>query len=63
VSPGPAPERKALKDLSQRLKGKDGRFRGSLSGKRVNFSARTVISPDPNISVPRWGCPSPWQRR
>ena len=40
-----------LKTLSQRLKGKDGRFRGSLSGKRVNFSARTVISPDPNLSV------------
>ena len=40
-----------LKTLSQRLKGKDGRFRGSLSGKRVNFSSRTVISPDPNLSI------------
>jgi DNA-directed RNA polymerase subunit A' len=46
-----------LKTLSQRLKGKDGRFRGSLSGKRVNFSARTVISPDPNISVIEVGVP------
>ena len=46
-----------LKTLSQRLKGKDGRFRGSLSGKRVNFSARTVISPDPNISVTEVGVP------
>jgi DNA-directed RNA polymerase subunit A' len=46
-----------LKTLSQRLKGKDGRFRGSLSGKRVNFSARTVISPDPNISVSEVGVP------
>ncbi|MDH7593887.1 MAG: DNA-directed RNA polymerase subunit A' [Methanomicrobiales archaeon] len=46
-----------LKTLSQRLKGKDGRFRGSLSGKRVNFSARTVISPDPNISVVEVGVP------
>ncbi|MDI6718375.1 MAG: DNA-directed RNA polymerase subunit A' [Methanomicrobiales archaeon] len=46
-----------LKTLSQRLKGKDGRFRGSLSGKRVNFSARTVISPDPNISVGDVGVP------
>jgi DNA-directed RNA polymerase subunit A' len=46
-----------LKTLSQRLKGKDGRFRGSLSGKRVNFSARTVISPDPNISVNEVGIP------
>ncbi len=46
-----------LKTLSQRLKGKDGRFRGSLSGKRVNFSARTVISPDPNLSVSELGIP------
>ena len=46
-----------LKTLSQRLKGKDGRFRGSLSGKRVNFSSRTVISPDPNLSVRQVGVP------
>jgi DNA-directed RNA polymerase subunit A' len=46
-----------LKTLSQRLKGKDGRFRGSLSGKRVNFSARTVISPDPNLSISEVGVP------
>ncbi|HUU76431.1 MAG TPA: DNA-directed RNA polymerase subunit A' [Methanoregulaceae archaeon] len=46
-----------LKTLSQRLKGKDGRFRGSLSGKRVNFSARTVISPDPNLSIIEVGIP------
>lgn len=37
-----------LKTLSQRLKTKEGRFRGNLAGKRVNFSARTVISPDPS---------------
>jgi len=46
-----------LKTLAQRLKGKDGRFRGSLSGKRVNFSARTVISPDPCISIGEVGVP------
>ncbi|MBP2132716.1 DNA-directed RNA polymerase subunit A' [Methanomicrobium sp. W14] len=46
-----------LKTISQRLKGKDGRFRGSLSGKRVNFSARTVISPDPNLSISQVGIP------
>ncbi|WOF15810.1 DNA-directed RNA polymerase subunit A' [Methanoplanus sp. FWC-SCC4] len=46
-----------LKTISQRLKGKDGRFRGSLSGKRVNFSARTVISPDPNLSINQVGIP------
>jgi len=46
-----------LKTLSQRLKGKEGRFRGNLSGKRVNFSARTVISPDPMISINEVGVP------
>ena len=46
-----------LKTLSQRLTGKDGRFRGSLNGKRVNFSARTVISPDPNLSISQVGIP------
>ena len=41
----------------QRLKGKQGRFRGNLSGKRVDFSARTVISPDPNLGVGEVGVP------
>lgn len=40
-----------LKTIAQRLKGKEGRFRNNLSGKRVNFSARTVVGPDPNISI------------
>ncbi len=46
-----------LKTLAQRLKGKEGRFRSNLSGKRVNFSARTVISPDPNLSINEVGVP------
>jgi len=46
-----------LKTLAQRLKGKEGRFRSNLSGKRVNFSARTVISPDPNLSINELGVP------
>jgi DNA-directed RNA polymerase subunit A' len=46
-----------LKTLAQRLKGKEGRFRGSLSGKRVNFSARTVISPDPCLRISEVGVP------
>ncbi|KAI1098680.1 beta and beta-prime subunits of DNA dependent RNA-polymerase [Jackrogersella minutella] len=37
--------------VCQRLKGKQGRFRGNLSGKRVDFSGRTVISPDPNLAI------------
>ncbi|RLF12463.1 MAG: DNA-directed RNA polymerase subunit A' [Thermoprotei archaeon] len=48
---------RALRTLAQRLKGKEGRFRSSLSGKRVDFSARTVISPDPNLSINEVGVP------
>jgi DNA-directed RNA polymerase III subunit RPC1 len=40
----------------QRLKGKQGRFRGNLSGKRVDFSGRTVISPDPNLRIDQVKC-------
>ncbi len=48
---------RALKTISQRLKGKEGRIRGNLMGKRVDFSARTVISADPNLSVDQVGVP------
>ncbi len=46
-----------LKTLAQRLKGKEGRLRYNLSGKRVNFSARTVISCDPTLSINQVGLP------
>ena len=46
-----------LKTLADRLKSKEGRFRHNLSGKRVNFSARTVITPDPCISINEVGVP------
>ncbi|MBD3260800.1 MAG: DNA-directed RNA polymerase subunit A', partial [Candidatus Altiarchaeales archaeon] len=46
-----------LKTLAQRLKSKEGRFRNNLSGKRVNFSARTVISPDGKLSIDEVGVP------
>ena len=42
---------KPLKAISQRLKGKEGRIRGNLMGKRVDFSARSVITPDPNLEL------------
>ncbi|MBU0899088.1 MAG: DNA-directed RNA polymerase subunit A' [Nanoarchaeota archaeon] len=48
---------RALKGLIQRLKAKEGRIRGNLLGKRVNFSARTVISPDPRLSINEVGVP------
>ncbi|XP_046374548.1 DNA-directed RNA polymerase II subunit RPB1-like [Haliotis rufescens] len=46
-----------LKSVKQRLKGKEGRVRGNLMGKRVDFSARTVITPDPNLRVDQVGVP------
>ena len=46
-----------IRGLCQRLKGKMGRFRGNLSGKRVDFSGRTVISPDPNLQINEVGVP------
>ncbi len=48
---------RVLKGIVQRLKSKEGRFRGNLAGKRVNFSARSVISPDSRISVEEVGVP------
>ncbi|XP_074366508.1 DNA-directed RNA polymerase III subunit 1 [Apium graveolens] len=44
-------ESKPLSGFVQRLKGKQGRFRGNLSGKRVEYTGRTVISPDPNLKI------------
>jgi DNA-directed RNA polymerase II subunit RPB1 len=45
------------RSLRERLKGKEGRIRGNLMGKRVDFSARSVITPDPNLSIDELGVP------
>ncbi|MCX6775089.1 MAG: DNA-directed RNA polymerase subunit A' [DPANN group archaeon] len=47
-----------LKTIAHRLKGKEGRFRHNLAGKRVNFCARSVITPDPYISINEIGVPA-----
>ena len=46
-----------LKAIKERLNGKSGRVRGNLMGKRVDFSARSVITPDPNLSISQLGVP------
>ena len=46
-----------LKAITQRLKAKEGRMRGNIQGKRVDYSARTVISVDPNINIDQFGMP------
>ena len=55
----PAQQRsgRPLKTLKSRLGAKTGRVRGNLMGKRVDFSARSVITPDPNIDVDELGVP------
>ena len=46
-----------LKTITERIKGKEGRIRHNLAGKRVNFSGRTVISPDPFLHINEVGVP------
>jgi len=46
-----------LKTLTERITSKEGRIRHNLTGKRTNFSARTVISPDPRIKINEVGVP------
>jgi DNA-directed RNA polymerase II subunit RPB1 len=59
--PGAAPvaqrSGRPLKSIKDRLNGKGGRMRGNLMAKRVDFSARSVISADPNISIRELGVP------
>jgi DNA-directed RNA polymerase II subunit RPB1 len=46
-----------LKSIKERLVGKHGRVRGNLMGKRVDYSGRSVITPDPNLSATELGVP------
>ena len=51
------PGSKALKSLSDMLKGKQGRFRQNLLGKRVDFSGRSVIVVGPELKIYQCGVP------
>ena len=59
--PGVAPSAqrggRPLKSIQQRIGGKEGRVRYNIQGKRVEQSARTVITPDPNLSIAEVGVP------
>jgi DNA-directed RNA polymerase subunit A' len=48
---------RALRTIVQRLQGKKGRFRYNLTGKRVNFGARSIITPDAHLSINELGVP------
>jgi DNA-directed RNA polymerase subunit beta' len=49
--------RRALKSLSEMLRGKQGRFRQNLLGKRVDYSGRSVIVVDPELKIHQCGIP------
>ena len=57
VAPSAQRSGRPLKSIQQRLGGKEGRIRYNIQGKRVEFSARSVITPDPNLSVAEIGVP------
>ena len=57
VPPARHKTNRPLKTLAQRLKGNEGRIRYNLAGKRVNFCARSVISPDPFMKINEVGVP------
>ncbi len=57
IPPARHRSKRPLKTLSQRIMGKEGRFRHNLAGKRVNFCARSVISPDPMLDINEIGIP------
>jgi len=57
VNPSSHRSGRPLKTLRERLKGKEGRIRGNLMGKRVDHCARSVITPDPNIKINELGVP------
>ena len=57
VAPSAQRNGRPLKSIQQRLGSKEGRIRYNIQGKRVEFSARSVITPDPNISIAELGVP------
>lgn len=54
-------KQKDMQNIQSRVSGKKGVFRGYLGGKRVDFSARTVISPDPSLKFGQIRIPRIWQ--
>jgi DNA-directed RNA polymerase II subunit RPB1 len=57
VPPAGSRSGRPLKTFKERIHGKEGRIRGNLMGKRVDFSARSVISPDPSLDIDQLGVP------
>ena len=53
----PTPRTGQCRSLASRMRGKRGRVRGNMMGKRVDFSSRSVITGTPAWTSTRWGCP------
>ena len=58
--PVTGPGNRPLKSLSHMLKGKQGRFRQNLLGKRVDYSGRSVIAVGPSLKMYQCGLPKKW---
>ncbi len=58
--PVTGPGNRPLKSLSHMLKGKQGRFRQNLLGKRVDYSGRSVIVVGPELKMYECGLPNKW---
>ena len=56
-NPVTGPNKRQLKSLSEMLRGKQGRFRQNLLGKRVDYSGRSVIVVGPNLKIYQCGLP------
>ena len=59
--PVTGPGNRPLKSLSHMLKGKQGRFRQNLLGKRVDYSGRSVIAVGPSLKMYQCGLPKKWR--
>jgi DNA-directed RNA polymerase subunit beta' len=53
--------KRPLKSLADMIKGKQGRFRQNLLGKRVDYSGRSVIVVGPTLRLHQCGCPRKWR--
>ena len=59
--PVTGPNNRPLKSLSDMFKGKQGRFRQNLLGKRVDYSGRSVIVVGPELKIYQCGLPKEWR--
>jgi DNA-directed RNA polymerase beta' subunit len=57
-----ASKKGVFKSIKEKLQGKEERIRGTIMGRRVNFSARTVLGPKPSLRFGQIGVPRVWAK-